>query len=96
MWNFDSPAFAEPMSVEDRPTIERGSYGDRGVLGGNRPDGVGKAGEDVVSTTPKFYAPVAIDRGLAAHGARGRDRRDAGRDRAVRRAWLSEPSARDA
>jgi len=27
--------------TDDRPTIERGSYGDRGVLERNRPDGLG-------------------------------------------------------
>jgi len=49
--------------VDSRPTIERGSYGDRGVLEGNRPDGVGKPGGDDASTTPKFFAQVAVDKG---------------------------------
>jgi hypothetical protein len=49
------------VNTDSRPTIERGSYGDRGVLESNRPDGVGKAGNEVDSTTPKFYAQVAVD-----------------------------------
>jgi hypothetical protein len=31
---------------DDRTTIERGSYGDRGVLERNRPDGLGKSSDD--------------------------------------------------
>jgi hypothetical protein len=50
------------------PTIERGSYGDRGVLEKNRPDGVGEASNEVDSTTPKFYAQVAVDKGSSLTG----------------------------
>jgi hypothetical protein len=55
--------------TDTRPTIERGSYGDRGDLEANRPDGVGKSSNEVDSTTPQFYAQVAVDRGspLTAH-----------------------------
>jgi hypothetical protein len=31
---------------DDRPTIERGSQGDRGVLEKNRPDGLGSPSND--------------------------------------------------
>lgn len=47
----------------DLPTMERGSYGDRGVLEQGRPDGLGSPGNEVDSTTPQFYAQVAVDRG---------------------------------
>jgi hypothetical protein len=53
------------------PTIERGSYGDRGVLEKNRPDGVGEASNEVDSMTPAF-APVVVvarDSPLAGHAA---------------------------
>jgi hypothetical protein len=32
---------------ESKPAIERGSYGDRGVLEQGRPDGVGKVGATI-------------------------------------------------
>ena len=31
---------------ENKPTIERGSFGDRGVLESGRPDGLGEVGGD--------------------------------------------------
>jgi len=40
---------------DDKPTIERGSYGDRGNLEQSRPDGLGKPGggsEESGVTTP--------------------------------------------
>jgi len=48
-------------SSDTRPTMERGSYGDRGVLEQNRPDAVGQVGEDVASKTPNFHAPVVVE-----------------------------------
>jgi len=52
------------------PTIERGSYGDRGVLEGNRPDGVGEASNEVDSTTQSFVK-VVVESGspLTAHAS---------------------------
>lgn len=49
--------------VDSRPTIERGSYGDRGVLEGNRPDGVGKPSKEQPPSPPAKFANVAIDAG---------------------------------
>jgi len=34
------------MDDESKPTIERGSFGDRGVLESGRPDGLGEVGGD--------------------------------------------------
>jgi len=41
---------------DDRPTMERGSYGDRGSLESNRPDGYGSPSDD----QPNLPNPQAV------------------------------------
>jgi hypothetical protein len=39
---------------DDQPTIERGTYGDRGVLERGRPDGLGSPSDDEPVLLPLF------------------------------------------
>jgi hypothetical protein len=48
---------------DNKPTIERGSYGDRGVLESERPDGLGSASKDQTSTSDQLIkVPASFTR----------------------------------
>jgi hypothetical protein len=48
---------------DNKPTIERGSYGDRGVLENGRPDGLGSPSKDQTSTSDQLIkVPTSFTR----------------------------------
>ena len=58
------------MDDESKPTIERGSFGDRGVLESGRPDGLGEVGGDQpVLPNPQAVKVRAMSRRAKANKA---------------------------